>query len=145
MQTTTGSMPPRVSVRQNPGDPHRWYFDFDPAAPGGKGGASVRLDPDQGIVSIDGIHKNVNLPARSTGGLLAEGLQIAVFSKPACLEAYNVEPTTAYALASGADGQGTPIGNMLDDAANGLGATVARWEPSNVGNAWQLRIYLLYP
>jgi hypothetical protein len=61
-------------VRQSPTDANRLFFDFDSAAPGGRGGASVRLDPAQGIASIDGVHKNINLPPRSTGGLLAEGL-----------------------------------------------------------------------
>src|SRR5262249_18063350 len=54
-------------VRQSPTDANRLFFDFDAAAPGGRGGASVRLDPGQGLASIDGVHKNVNLPPRSTG------------------------------------------------------------------------------
>src|SRR5207249_4811787 len=119
----------RMAVRQSPTDPNRFFFDFDDASPGGGGGASVRLDPDQGLASIDGVHKNVNLPPRSTGGLLAEGLRQSGMPRPAILEAFNVEKTTAADLAAGGTGQGTLIGNLLEDAAIALGGVVTRWEP----------------
>jgi hypothetical protein len=121
------------------------YFDFDAAAPGGRGGASVRLDPSQGLASIDGVHKNVNLPPRSTGALLAEGLQQSAMPKPAILEGFNVEKTTAAVLTAGGDGQGTLIGNLLHDAATALGGTVSRWEPIKDGPIWHLRIHISYP
>jgi hypothetical protein len=110
-----------------------------------RGGASVHLDPSQGLVSIDGVHKNVKLPPRSTGGLVAEGLQQVGVPAPAILEAYNVERNTAAALAAGGDGQGTLLGNMLEDAAAALGATVTRREPIRDGNAWHLRVHLSFP
>jgi hypothetical protein len=121
---------PRVTVRQSPTDANRLFLDFDPAAPGGRGGASVRLDPGQGLASLDGVHKNVRLPPRSTGGLLAEGLQQSGMPRPAILEGFNVERSTAAALAAGGNGQGTLLGNMLEDAARALGGTVTRWEPN---------------
>ena len=40
-----------------PGSAPGGKLDFDAAAPGGRGGASVRLDPDQRLASIDGVHK----------------------------------------------------------------------------------------
>jgi hypothetical protein len=45
-------------VRQHPNDPDVWFFDFDPASPGGRGGASVVLDASIGLVSIAGVHRN---------------------------------------------------------------------------------------
>jgi hypothetical protein len=98
-----------------------------------------------GLASIDGIRKNAHLPPRSTGALLADGLQQAGMPKPAILEAYNVERGTATTLANGGSGQGTLLGNLLEDAATALGATIARWEPIQDGNAWHLRIHLVYP
>jgi hypothetical protein len=121
------------------------FFDFDPAAPGGRGGASVRLDPTRGLASIDGVHKNVSLPPRSTGGLLADGLHQTGMPKPAILEAFNVERSAAVALSIGGTGQGTRIGNLLEDAAGALGGTVARWEPVLDGNLWHLRVHITYP
>jgi hypothetical protein len=56
--------------------------------------------------------------------------------KPSVLEAYNVERTTAAALANGDSGQGTLLGNMLEDVATTLGGFVARWEPIKDGNVW---------
>ncbi len=141
----SGTSSPRVIVRQDPGDPDRYFFDFDPAAPGGRGGAGVRVDPDSGFVSIDGIHKNTNMPPRSTGGLLAEGFHLAGVPAPSILEAYNVEASTAKSLSSGNDGRGTLIGNLLSDAALELGASVGRWEPVRDVNIWHLRVHLSYP
>lgn len=135
----------RVVVRQSPTDPLRLFFDFDAAAPGGRGGASVRLDPDQQLASVDGVHKNRNVPSRSTGDLLADGLRQTVLPQPAVLEGYNVEKTTAAALSAGGSGQGTLIGNMLEDAATSLGGVVVRWEPIRDGNAWHLRAHMTYP
>jgi hypothetical protein len=135
---------PRVVVRQSPTDANRIFFDFDPAAPGGRGGASVRVDPSQGLATIDGVHKNVNLPPRSTGELLGEGLRQSSLPKPTILEAFNVEKSTATALASGGNGQGTRIGNMLDDAAKSLSGRVTRWEPIKDGNIWHLRVHVSY-
>jgi hypothetical protein len=105
----------------------------------------VRLDPGQGLASIDGVRKNVNLPPRSTGGLLAAGLRQSALPKPAILEGFNVERTTAAALASGGSGHGTLVGNLLEDAAGALGGTVARWEPIQDGTAWNLRVHISYP
>lgn len=135
----------RVTVRQSPTDPNRLFFDFDPAAPSGRGGASVRLDPAQGVASIDSVHKNGKLPSRSTGGLLADGLRQGGMPKPAVLEAWNVEPTTAAVLGLGGTGQGTLIGNMLEDAVRALGGSVARWEPVQAGVTWHLRVHITYP
>ena len=103
------------------------------------------VDPSLGLASIDGVHKNVNLPPRSTGALLAAGLQQAGMPRPVILEGFNVEKTTAAALAAGKTGQGTLIGNMLEDAARGLGGTVTRWEPIKDGAVWHLRVYMDYP
>jgi hypothetical protein len=132
-------------VRQSPNDPARWFFDFDAAAPGGRGGASLRLDASKGLVSIDGIRKNALLPSRSTGGLIADGLRQAGLPKPSLLEGYNVERTTAAALANGGTGLGTLIGNLLEDVARALGGIVARWEPIRDSNAWHLRAHVIYP
>src|SRR5437763_15840785 len=101
MHNSSGNISPRVGVRQSPTDPNRLFFDFDPAAPGGRGGASVRLDPAQGLASIDGVHKNVSLPPRSTGGLLADGFRQTGMPKPAILEGFNVERSRAAALGAG--------------------------------------------
>ncbi len=65
--------------------------------------------------------------------------------RPAILEAFNVERSTASALAAGGNGRGTLIGNMLEDAARALGGTVARWEPIKDGNVWRLRVHVSYP
>lgn len=135
----------RCTIRQHPNDPSRWFFDFDAAAPGGRGGASLRLDAGAGIVSIDGVRRNSSLPPRSTGGLLAEGLKQAGMPKPAILEGYNVERTTAANLAKGGTGQGTLLGNLLEDTATALGGTVTRWEPIQDANAWRLRVHVTYP
>jgi hypothetical protein len=124
---------------------NRWYFDFDQAAPGGKGGAGVLLDRATGFASIDGVHKNILLPHRSTGGLVADGLHQIGMSKPAILEGYNVEQTTEAVLAKGGDGQGTLIGNMLEDAVQALGGTIVLWEPLKDGNIWHLRVHIAYP
>jgi hypothetical protein len=134
-----------ITVRLSLVDPHRVFLDFDGAAPGGGGGASVRIDLDQGLVSIDGIHKNTNLPPRSSGRLLAAGLQQVGVAKPVVLEAFNVERTRAAALASGGSGQGTRLGNLLEDAAQALGGTIDRWEPIKDGNIWHLRIHVSRP
>jgi hypothetical protein len=134
-----------VTIRQSPTDPDRWYFDFDTAAPGGRGGASVRIDHSRQLASIDGVHRNVLLPPRATGELLAEGLQQAGVLKPQVLEAYNVERSTASALSAGGTGQGTRIGNLLADAVAALGGSVVRWEPVPDGGAWHLRVHVYYP
>jgi hypothetical protein len=89
--------------------------------------------------------KNVLLPPGSTGGLLADGLRQSIMPAPAILEAFNVEKTTASALASGGTGQGTRIGIMLEEAAAALGGAVTQWEPVKDGNAWHLRIHISYP
>jgi hypothetical protein len=135
----------RCTIRQHPNDPQRWSFDFDPAAPGGRGGASLRLDSVANLVSIDGVRKNSQLPPRSTGALLADGLRQAGMLKPAILEGYNVERSTAIALANGSNGQGTLIGNLLEDLAMALGGSISRWEPIQDGNAWHLRVHVTYP
>lgn len=145
MHPSSGPVSPRVVVRQSPTDVNRLYFDFDPAASGGRGGATVRVDPYQGLASIDAVHKNNKLPPRSTGSLLAEGLRLFGMSKPAILEGFNVERSTTSALAAGGDGQGTLIGNMLEDAAMELGGTVIRFEPIKDGTIWHLRLYIVYP
>jgi hypothetical protein len=132
-------------ARQSPHNPQRWFFDFDAAAPGGQGGASVLLDPAQGPASIDGVRKNNRLPRRSTGGLLADGLRQAGLPKPTVLEAYNVERNTAGALAAGGNGQGTLLGNMLEDTARALGGTIHRWEPISDANCYRLRVHVAYP
>ena len=64
---------------------------------------------------------------------------------PAILEAYNVERSTASALAAGGDGQGTRLGDVLEDTARALGGTVTRWEPIKDGNVWHLRAHVSYP
>lgn len=126
-------------------DSNRLFFDLDPAAPGGRGGASIRLGPAQGLASIDGIHKNVNLPPRTTGRLLAEGLRQSMMPRPTIIEGFNVEKTTAIRLDAGGSGQNTRVGNMLENAAGALGGTVLRWEPIRQGTIWNLRAHLTYP
>jgi len=137
--------PVRVTVHPDPADPLRFYFDFDPVAPGGRGGASIRLDPDIGLVSIDGVHKNSLLPPRSTGGVVADGLLQTFLPRPTILEAYNVERTTAATLTAGGDGVGTRVGQMLEDTASALGGFVVFWAPISDGNAWHLRVHIAYP
>ena len=105
----------------------------------------MRLDSAASLVSIDGVRKNSHLPPRSTAGLLADGLKQVGMLKPAILEGYNVERSTATALANGASGQGTLIGNLLEDLAVALGGSVTRWEPIQDGNAWHLRVHVTYP
>ena len=136
---------PRVLVRQNQSNANRFLFDFDLAAPGGRGGASVKFDPSYNLVSIDSVHKNVLLRRRSTGRLLAEGLGQTPFSKPAILEAYNVERTTANNLAAGGDGRATLIGNLLEDTTAGLGGSILYWMPVPAGGVWHLRVFISYP
>ncbi len=65
--------------------------------------------------------------------------------KPAILEGFNVEKSTASALASGGNGQGTRIGNLLEDTAKAPGGTVTRWEPIKDGKLWHLRLHISYP
>jgi hypothetical protein len=65
--------------------------------------------------------------------------------KPTILEAFNVEKSTAAALASGGNGQGTRLGNMLDDTAKSLSGIVSQWEPIKDGNIWHLRVHISYP
>jgi hypothetical protein len=132
-------------VIRNQTDPNRLIFDFDPGAPGGRGGASIRLDPVRGLASIDGVHRNIKLPNRSTGGLLADGLIQAGMPRPAILEAYNVEASTAASLGLGGTGRATRLGKLLDDVAKSLGGMVALWEPIPDGGIWHLRAHLTYP
>ncbi len=105
----------------------------------------MRLDPSEGLASIDGVYKNVRLPPRSTGGLLADGLRQAGMPRPEILEAFNVERRTSDALRAGGTGQGTHIGDMLEDAAKALGGVVSRWEPIRDGTIWHLRLHISYP
>jgi hypothetical protein len=133
------------TVRQSPHDPGRWFFDFDTAAPGGRGGASVWLDAVSELASIDGVHRNTLLPRRSTGRLLAEGLRQAGMPQPKVLEAYNVERTTRAVLAAGGTGQGTRIGNLLEETVKALGGTAVRWEPIPDGTGFHLRVHVQYP
>lgn len=135
----------RCSVRQSLLNVNRWFFDFDQAAVGGKGGASVLLDTAQGLASVDGVHRNDLLPKRSTGSLLAEGMALVGMPRPAIVEAYNVDKKTVAVLATGGNGQGTVLGNMLEDAAKALGATILRWEPVPDGKRFHLRIHVRYP
>jgi len=65
--------------------------------------------------------------------------------KPAVLEGFNVEKSTATALRSGETGQGTLIGNLLEDTATVLGGTITWWEPIEDGNIWHLRVHISYP
>ena len=92
--SASGEPAGQVVVHQGATDRDRYFFDFDPAAPGGQGGASFRCDWDRGLVSIDGVYRNINLPPRSTGRLLADGLQQVLGTNIIIIEAYNVERTT---------------------------------------------------
>jgi hypothetical protein len=85
------------------------------------------------------------LPKRSTGELLADGLQQLRMPRPAVLEAYNVEKTTEAVLRGGGDGRGTLLGNMLADTAAALGGTITRWQPVWDGSAYHLKVYISYP
>ena|GEM_PF-2829437 len=134
-----------TTIRRSPSNPYRLFLDFDSASPGGLGGAGILYDPSRDVISIDAVHKNINLPTRSTGALIADGLTQAGVSKPAILEGFNVEKSTAAALGSGSDGRGTLIGNMLADTAKALGATITLWEPIRDGGIWHLRIHLSHP
>jgi hypothetical protein len=135
----------RCRVRQNPADPNCWVFDFDPAAPGGRGGASIVLDPATGLASVAGVHRNALLPRRSTGELIADGLSRTPMPRPAVLEAYNVERKTRYNLMNGGSGVGTLLGDMLADTVAALGGTITRWEPVKDGNVYHLRVHADYP
>jgi len=135
----------RCSVRQTQQDPCRWLFDFDPAAPGGRGGASILLDPALGLASIDLVHRNDLPPKRSTGGLVAEGLAQTGMPRPAILEAYNVEKSTRIALAAGGNGRGTLLGNFLEDTAAALGGAIVLWQPVADGSLFHLRVHVRYP
>jgi hypothetical protein len=77
--------------------------------------------------------------------LLVEGLKLVGLPQPAILEGYNVEKTTRAALVAGGTGQGTLIGNTLEDAAAALGCTIVRWEPIQDANCYHLRVHLAYP
>ena len=146
MATSGGGAPvPRTTVRRSPSDPNRLLLDFNAAAPGGRGGASVLLDPGRGLASIDGVYRNSALPPHSTGGLIADGLRQAGMTRPTIIEGYNVEVGTATALHSGGTGQGTLIGNLLSDVAAALGGSVTRWEPLRDGGVWHLRVHVSYP
>ncbi len=46
--------------------------------------------------------------------------------------------------ASGSDGQGTLIGDMLEDTAAALGGTITQWEPIKDSGSWHLRVHLHY-
>jgi hypothetical protein len=136
----------RCTVRQSGADPAVWLLDFDPAAPGGRGGASVALDLGTGLASIAAIHRNDRLPRRSTGELLAEGLAQTALPKPSVLEAYNViEATTRYNLETGGTGEATMVGRMLARTVAALGGTVVAWEPVADGQAFHLRVRIDYP
>ncbi len=102
------------------------------------------LDPAQHLISIDGVHKNLNL-RRATGELLAEGVTQTAVPRPTILEGYNVEKSTAGVLAAGGNGQGTRIGTMLNDLATALGGTLTLWEPIRDGTIWHLRAHIAYP
>jgi hypothetical protein len=49
------------------------------------------------------------------------------------------------APSAGGTGQGTGLGNMLEDAAMALGGAVIRWEPVPDGSLRHLRVYIAYP
>jgi len=66
-------------------------------------------------------------------------------SRPAILEAYNVERSTRGSLRAGGNGQGTLVGNLLEDTARALGGTIVRWEAIPDGNSFHLRIHVIYP
>lgn len=66
-------------------------------------------------------------------------------AQPAMLEVYNVEENTERELAAGRDGQGSLLGNMLEDAAVALGGVISLWQPIKDGNVWHLRAHVAYP
>jgi hypothetical protein len=105
----------------------------------------VALDLDIGLASVAGVRRNVRLPSRSTGALIAEGLGQTPMPRPVILEAYNVEESTRYNLSNGGDGRGTLLGNMLADIVVALGGTVVRWEPVPDGPRFHLRVHVVYP
>lgn len=135
----------RFALRQWANSPAAWLIDFDPAAPGGLGGACLLLDVDQGAASIRGVHQNVLLPPRSTGGLLAEVLAHLGVPQPGVLEGYNVDRWTRAALRAGGDGQGTPAGYLLDNTVMALDGAIIRWEPESDIVAYHLRVHIVYP
>lgn len=132
-------------ARQSAHDPNRWFLDFDAAAPGGLGGGSILLDPARRLVSIDSVRRNDFLPRRSTGRLMAASIVQAGMPAPAILEAYNVERSTAAALAAGSDGSDTPLGRFLGRVAIALGGVVVRWEPIPIGRDFHLWAHVEYP
>ena len=136
--------PVRTAVRFDSGNPDRVYFDFDPSAIGGRGGASILFDRILLMASIDAIHRNSFLPPRSTGGLVAEGLRQTNMPCPMILEGHNVERTTSDALEQGSRPQDTHIGKMLADTVRELGGEAVRWEAIRDGNAWHIRAYINY-
>ena len=103
------------------------------------------LDASIGLVSIAGVHCNVWLPKRSTGGLIAVGLLQTPLRQPTIIEAYNVEASTKYNLRNGGDGQGTVIGNLLCDIVDAVGGTIDRWETIAAGGGFHLRVHVMYP
>ena len=76
---------------------------------------------------------------------LGDGLKLVGFPKPMILEGYNVEKGTLAALAAGSTGQGTLIGNFLDDAAAALGGTIVHWKPIQDVGCYHLRVHIAYP
>jgi hypothetical protein len=136
---------PRCVVRQSILHKDAWIFEFDPASPGGRGGCAVALVIATELASISGVHRNDHLSRRSTGGLIAEELGQTPLPRPKVLEAYNVEETTACRLMAGEDGQGTLLGNTLEDTAKSLGAKIERWETVPDIGAIHLRVHLSYP
>lgn len=137
---------PLIDALQDPQNPNRWFFDFDRAAPGGRGGASLLLDPSRSLASFDGGHRNDLLPRRSTGTLLAEGLLIAGMPQPAIIEGNNIrERKTLRALKSGSDGQGTVIGNLFEILVSALGGVIVKWEPIRCVGGFHLWVHVQYP
>jgi hypothetical protein len=65
--------------------------------------------------------------------------------KPAIIEAFNVEISTALVLDTGGTGRGTRMGELLADRAKALGWTITQWEPIKDGQIWRLRIHISYP
>jgi len=76
---------------------------------------------------------------------MAEGLQQVGMLRPKILEAYNVEKTTRATLAAGGTGQGTRIGNLLEDTVRALGGAIVHWEPFKAGSRYDLRVHVSYP
>ena len=136
---------PRGVVRQSVLYKDAWVFDFDPASPGGRGGCAVTLVFAMEMASIGGVHRNYHLSRRSTGGQIAEGLVQTPLPRPKVLEAYNVEETTACRLMIGEDGQGTLLGNTIEDTAKTLGTKIERRETVPDIGAIHLRVHLSYP